>query len=425
MTQIELAKRGIISEEIKKISKKEGIDEEIIRRRVASGKIVIFKNVDKDIEPVGIGRGLRVKINANVGTSSDLVNIEEELEKARVAVRYGADTIMDLSTGGDLDYIRGLFSKFEVPLGSVPIYQAAVEALNKGRAIVDMDEDDIFKSIEKHAKDVDFYTIHAGITKEALDKLIKAKRIAGIVSRGGAFLAAYMLHNDSENPLYKDFDYVLEISREYDVVISLGDALRPGSVADASDAPQIQELIILGELVERARESNVQVIVEGPGHMPLNEIEANVRLQKKICKDAPFYVLGPIVTDIAPGYDHITGAIGAAIAAYSGADFICYVTPAEHLALPSVEDVKLGVIAAKIAAHAADIARGKDIEWDIEMSKARARLDWEKQFELCIDKEKALEYRKKRSPKVLDTCTMCGKYCAMKLIKNYVLPKKC
>ncbi len=420
MTQIELAKKGIISEEIKKISKKEGIDEEIIRRRIADGRIVIFKNENKDVEPVGVGYGLRVKINANVGTSSDYVNIEEELEKARIAIKYGADTIMDLSTGGDLDYIRRLFAKFEVPLGSVPIYQAAVEALNRGRAIVDMSEDDILRAVEKHAKDVDFYTIHAGITRESLDRLIKAKRITGIVSRGGAFLAAYMLHNDAENPLYKNFDYILEISREHDVVISLGDALRPGSIADASDSAQIQELIVLGELVERARESNVQVIVEGPGHVPLNEIEANVRLQKKICKGAPFYVLGPIVTDIAPGYDHITGAIGAAIAAYSGADFICYVTPAEHLALPTVEDVKLGVIAAKIAAHAADIARGKDIEWDIEMSRARARLDWKKQFELCIDKEKAAEYRKRRTPKIQDTCTMCGKYCAMKIIKSYL-----
>ncbi len=420
MTQIELAKKGIISEEVKKISKKEGIEEEIIRRRIANGRIVIFKNEDKDVEPVGVGYGLRVKINANVGTSSDYVNIEEELEKARIAIKYGADTIMDLSTGGDLDYIRKLFSKFKIPLGSVPIYQSAVETLNRGRSIVDMDEDDIFKAIEKHAKDVDFYTIHAGITREALDKLIKSKRIAGIVSRGGAFLAAYMLHNDVENPLYKNFDYILEISREYDVVISLGDALRPGSVADASDAAQIQELIVLGELVERARENNVQVIVEGPGHVPLNEIEANVKLQKKICRGAPFYVLGPIVTDIAPGYDHITGAIGAAIAAYSGADFICYVTPAEHLALPTVEDVKLGVIAAKIAAHAADIAKGRDMEWDIEISKARAKLDWEKQFKLCIDKEKAMEYRKKRAPKVHDTCTMCGKYCAMKLVRGYV-----
>ncbi|RLG57846.1 MAG: phosphomethylpyrimidine synthase [Candidatus Hydrothermarchaeota archaeon] len=410
----------LLSEEVKEISKKEKISEEKIAKRVAQGKIVILKNVLRDIPPVGIGKGLRVKINANIGTSPDYVNIDEELEKGKVAVKYGADTLMDLSTGGDLDKIRREILKIPVPLGTVPIYQAGVESAIKKGSIVDMSEDEILKVIEKHAKDgVDFMTLHVGITKESLEKLERQKRIMGIVSRGGSFIACWMLHNKEENPLYKNYDYILEIAKEYNVVLSLGDALRPGAIADASDRAQIQELIILGELVDRAREKKVQCMVEGPGHMRLNEIEANVIIQKKLCKEAPFYVLGPLVTDIAPGYDHIAGAIGGTIAAYAGADFLCYVTPAEHLALPSVEDVKLGVIASKIAAHAVDIARGLDYELDLEMSKARAELNWKKQFELCIDKEKAIEYRKRRKPQDKDVCTMCGRYCAVKLIKRF------
>lgn len=410
----------LLSEEVKEISKKEKISEEKIAKRVAQGKIVILKNVLRDIPPVGIGKGLRVKINANIGTSPDYVNIDEELEKGKVAVKYGADTLMDLSTGGDLDKIRREILKIPVPLGTVPIYQAGVESAIKKGSIVDMSEDEILKVIEKHAKDaVDFMTLHVGITKESLEKLERQKRIMGIVSRGGSFIACWMLHNKEENPLYKNYDYILEIAKEYNVVLSLGDALRPGAIADASDRAQIQELIILGELVDRAREKKVQCMVEGPGHMRLNEIEANVIIQKKLCKEAPFYVLGPLVTDIAPGYDHIAGAIGGTIAAYAGADFLCYVTPAEHLALPSVEDVKLGVIASKIAAHAVDIARGLDYELDLEMSKARAELNWKKQFELCIDKKKAIEYRKRRKPQDKDVCTMCGRYCAVKLIKRF------
>ncbi len=410
----------LLGEEVKEISRKEKISEEKIAKRVAQGKIVILKNVLRDIPPVGIGKGLRVKINANIGTSPDYVNIDEELKKGKVAVKYGADTLMDLSTGGNLDEIRREILKIPVPLGTVPIYQAGVESAIKKGSIVDMSEDEILKVIEKHAKDgVDFMTLHAGITKESLEKLERQKRIMGIVSRGGSFIACWMLHNKEENPLYKNYDYILEIAKEYNVVLSLGDALRPGAIADATDRAQIQELIILGELVDRAREEKVQCMVEGPGHMKLNEIEANVIIQKKLCKEAPFYVLGPLVTDIAPGYDHIAGAIGGAIAAYAGADFLCYVTPAEHLALPSVEDVKLGVIASKIAAHAVDIARGLDYELDLEMSKARAELNWKKQFELCIDKEKAIEYRKRRKPQDKDVCTMCGSYCAVKLIKRF------
>ncbi len=410
----------LLGEEVKEISRKEKISEEKIAKRVAQGKIVILKNVLRDIPPVGIGKGLRVKVNANIGTSPDYVNIDEELEKGKVAVKYGADTLMDLSTGGNLDEIRREVLKIPVPLGTVPIYQAGVESAIKKGSIVDMSEDEILKVIEKHAKDgVDFMTLHVGITKESLEKLERQKRIMGIVSRGGSFIACWMLHNKEENPLYKNYDYILEIAKEYNVVLSLGDALRPGAIADASDRAQIQELIILGELVDRAREKKVQCMVEGPGHMKLNEIEANVIIQKKLCKEAPFYVLGPLVTDIAPGYDHIAGAIGGAIAAYAGADFLCYITPAEHLALPSVEDVKLGVIASKIAAHAVDIARGLDYELDLEMSKARAELNWKKQFELCIDKEKAIEYRKRRKPQDKDVCTMCGRYCAVKLIKRF------
>ena len=410
-----------LENEIKKISKLEGIDEEVIYRRFRKGRVVILGNYVREIEPIGIGEGLRVKINANIGTSPDYISIEEELEKARVAIKYGAHTLMDLSTGGDLDEIRRAILKIGVPIGTVPIYQAGVEAARKKGKIVDMSEDEILGTIEKQAKDgVDFMTLHVGITRESLGKLERQKRITGIVSRGGSFIACWMLYNDQENPLYKNFDYILEIAKEYNVTLSLGDALRPGSIPDSTDRAQIQELIILGELVDKCREVGVQCMVEGPGHMKINEIRANVVIQKKLCRGAPFYVLGPLVTDIAPGYDHIAGAIRGAIAAYAGADFLCYVTPAEHLALPTVEDVKLGVIASRIAAHAADIARGIDEELDIEMSRARAKFDWEKQFELCIDREKAERYRASRKPADKDVCTMCGSFCAIKLIKSYL-----
>jgi len=328
---------------------------------------------------------------------------------------------MDLSTGGDLDEIRKEILEIPVPLGTVPIYQAAAEVISKGGSIVDMSEDDLFNVIEAQAKEgVDFMTVHTGMTKESLERLTNQGRLTGIVSRGGSFLAAWILHNDKENPLFADFDSLLDIARGHEVTLSLGDALRPGSIKDSTDRAQIQELIILGEHVDRAREKGVQCMVEGPGHVPLNEIEANVTLQKKLCGSAPFYVLGPLVTDIAPGYDHITGAIGGAVAAMAGADFLCYVTPSEHLALPDVEDVKNGVIASKIAAHAADVTRGIDMERDVEMAGARARLDWEKQFELCINPEKAMEFRNRRHPQTPDVCTMCGEFCAMKMVKGYL-----
>jgi phosphomethylpyrimidine synthase len=422
MTQMALARKGEITEEMKAVSEREEISVEKIQRGIASGRIVIPRNMVREgISPVGIGPGLRVKVNANIGTSPDRASLKEEMEKAMVAVECGADTLMDLSTGGDLDKIRRKILKIPVPLGTVPIYQAGIEAVKKHGAIVDMTEDEIFGVIEKHAKDgVDFMTLHAGITEESLQTLLHQGRLTGIVSRGGSFLAAWMVHNKKENPLYEDFNYLLEIAKEYDVTLSLGDALRPGSIKDASDRPQFHELIILGELVKRARKEDVQCMVEGPGHVPINEIEANVALEKKICGGAPFYVLGPLVTDIAPGYDHISGAIGGAIAAMAGADFLCYVTPSEHLALPTAEDVRAGVIASKIAAHAADIARGIDVERDHEISRARANLEWEKQFKLCIDPEKAMEYRRKRLPKDKEICTMCGEYCALRMLKEYL-----
>lgn len=424
-SQMELARRGVVSEEMQYIAEREGVSAEYVRRKVAEGRIVIPKNVKREFPPIGIGEGLRVKINANIGTSKDLCDVDLELKKAEVAIEAGADTIMDLSTGGDLDEIRRrILREVEVPLGTVPIYQAAIEAQSRHGAIVDMTEDDIFNVIERHVKDgVDFMTVHCGVTRESVERVIRQRRLLGIVSRGGTFLTAWIIHNQEENPLYANYDYLLEIAREYDVALSLGDGLRPGCIHDATDKPQIQELLIIGELVKRAREAGVQAMVEGPGHIPLDQIEVNVKLEKSICDGAPFYVLGPLVTDVAPGYDHIVGAIGGAVAAMAGADFLCYVTPSEHLALPSVEDVREGVIAAKIAAHAADLVRRREMEarWDYEISKARADLDWERQFRYAIDPVKARRIRESRSPRELEVCTMCGEFCAIRLLKKYLL----
>lgn len=421
MTQMRDAKEGRITDAMKKVAEAENIRVEKLRMLVASGEAVIIGNTARKTEPLGVGRGLRVKVNANIGTSPDYTDMEEEVEKAKTAMKYGADTIMDLSTGGDISRMRReLLKKIPLPLGTVPIYQAGVESIGKNGSIVDMDVDTLFNTIEEQAREgVDFMTVHAGMTMESLEKYMSQRRLAGMVSRGGCFLAAWMLHNKKENPLYSDYDYLLEVAGEYDVTLSLGDALRPGSIKDSTDSAQVQELIILGELVDRARKSGVQCIVEGPGHIPLNEIEANVILQKKLCRGAPFYVLGPLVTDIAPGYDHITGAIGGAVAAFFGADFLCYVTPSEHLALPNVEDVRKGVVASKIAAHAADLARGIDVERDNAMARARANLNWSGQFKLCIDAQKAMEYRKERKPATSEVCTMCGNYCAIKLAKQF------
>ena len=411
--------RGRVTEEVAEVARAEGIEPEKLRRLVLEGKVVIPRNPVHSPKSMGIGEGLRVKVNANIGTSPDRANADEEIEKARIAVKYGADTIMDLSSGGDVDSTRkAILKNVDVALGTVPIYQSAIEMMKKS-SLLDLTSDMIFRDIEKQAKDgVDFMTVHCGVTRESTSRLKEAKRLTSVVSRGGSFLITWMLHNDKENPLYEEFDYLLEIAGKYEITLSLGDGLRPGCIADASDKPQMHELIVLGELVERAREKDVQVMVEGPGHVPINQIEANVRMEKSVCKDAPFYVLGPLVTDIAPGYDHITAAIGGALAAYCGADYLCYVTPAEHLSLPTIEDVKTGVIASKIAAHSADLAKGKDWDLDSDMSKARKALDWNEMFKIALDPEKAKGVRKKGQSKDSEVCSMCGEYCAMKIMSN-------
>jgi phosphomethylpyrimidine synthase len=423
MTLMRRAKFGI-TDEISEVAKAENIDPEKLRRLVMEGKVVIPINPVHSPRPVGIGKGLSVKINVNIGTSPDHIDLDEELEKARVALKYGTDSIMDLSIGGNIDEVRSaILKEIDVPMGTVPIYQAGIEMAKKS-AVVDMTEDQIFNGIEKHAKDgVDFMTVHCGVTRESIDRLKRQGRVTDIVSRGGAFLMAWILHNDMENPLYSNYDYLLELAQKYEFTLSLGDGLRPGCIADATDRPQLQELIILGELVDRAREAGVQTMVEGPGHVPMDQIEANIRMEKTVCKDAPFYVLGPLVTDIAPGYDHIVGAIGGALAAYYGADFLCYVTPSEHLALPSVDDVRAGVIASRIAAHAADLARGKGFESDLAMSKSRKALDWDEQFKHVLDPELANEYRKARKSADSNVCSMCGDLCAISLVKQYLEDK--
>ena len=422
MTQKSEAMKGNVTPEMEDVAKNENIDVNKLVKLIADGKVVIPKNVNSNVKACGIGEGLTTKINANIGSSSKIDDLDLEINKAKLAVEYGADAIMDLSTGSDLKLFRKkIMESIDVCIGTVPIYEAGVVTLAKNKEIIDMDPDDIFKAIENQAREgVDFMTLHCGITKDLVEKLEKQKRMMGIVSRGGTFMASWIKHNGEENPLYKNYDYLLELSYEYDITLSLGDGLRPGCLADASDIPQIQELVNLGGLVKRAQDANVQVMVEGPGHMPLNQIKANMEIQKTICHGAPFYVLGPLVTDLAPGYDHITSAIGGAIAATSGANFLCYVTPAEHLSLPSLEDVKEGVIASKIAAEAADVARGLPQVWarEREMAKARREFDWEKQFELAFDKSKPRTYRDKCELDDDEMCAMCGEYCAVKIAKG-------
>lgn len=408
---------------LNKIAKEEGVDVDFLLAGLSTGEIVIPKNRNRRLrKPIGIGKGLRTKVNANIGTSPDSANLKVELRKLRVAEDAGADTIMDLSTGGDLDEIRrAILEEAKIPVGTVPIYQACVETVATKRSVVDMEIDHIFQVIEKHAQDgVDFITVHCGVTMEAVEKLKKQKRITEVVSRGGRFLIEWMLYNKSENPLYEYYDRLLEIAKEYGVTLSLGDGLRPGSLADASDRPQIQELIIIGELVDRAREAGVQAIVEGPGHVPMDQIESNVLMEKTLCKGAPFYVLGPLVTDISPGYDHISAAIGGAIAAQCGADFLCYVTPTEHLSLPDIEDVREGVIALRIAAHAADIAKGvkNAADWDRRLSKMRKKLDWNGMIKLSIDPERAKKVRERSPSKSRKACSMCGEYCVIKNLEE-------
>jgi phosphomethylpyrimidine synthase len=425
MTQLQAAQKGIITEQMKKAAQLEEISAQELMEKIAVGEVVLPCNINhKGIRPIAVGKGLSTKINANIGTSDAYPELEKELDKLHMAVEAGAHSLMDLSTGGDIDAVRKkVVEECPVMVGTVPLYQVIVESQKDGKRVIDMSADEIFAGIEKHCSDgVDFITVHCGVTLEVIDELKRTGRIMDIVSRGGSFTTAWMLHNKKQNPLYEQYDRLLDIALRYDVTLSLGDGLRPGCLADATDGPQISELIILGSLVKRARERGVQVMVEGPGHVPLDQIEANMKLQKTICHNAPFYVLGPLVTDVAPGYDHITSAIGGAIAASSGADFLCYVTPAEHLGLPTMEDVKEGVIASRIAAHAADLVKGVKgaWEWDRQMAKARKNLDWEKQIALAIDPQKAGKMRKEKNEDSQKYCTMCGKFCAYQIVSEYL-----
>lgn len=428
MTQIEAARKGIISEEMELCAKKEGVSPEYIREGVATGTIVVIRNmIHTGIHPLAIGKGLKTKVNANIGTSQDRVDLDLELEKVKVCISAGADTIMDLSTGGNIREIRKAIIKAStIPVGTVPIYQAAAEMLEQKKAIIEITDEDMFRVIEENGEDgVDFITVHCGVTKRSVSCIEEEGRILGIVSRGGSIIRNWIAFNQKENPLYEHFDRLVEIARHYDMVLSLGDGLRPGCLADATDRGQVQELIILGELAKRAREMGVQVMIEGPGHIPLHEIEANIKLQKSLCNGAPFYVLGPLPTDIAPGYDHITAAIGGAIAGAAGADFLCYVTPSEHLRLPSLEDVREGIMASRIAAHISDIAKGLPgaLEKDFKMARYRKEFDWEGQVKESIDPEKTEKLLEKSKSAEDKGCTMCGDFCAIKLgkVANHTL----
>lgn len=415
-TQMNAARQGLITKEMQAVAQKEQMEPDTLRRLVAEGKVAIPANrLHTCLEPNGIGSMLRTKINVNLGTSRDWKDLDMELQKVNDAVSMGAESIMDLSSYGDTQkFRRRLTAECPAIIGTVPIYDAVVYY---HKALREITSEEWIKIVEMHAKDgVDFMTIHVGINRSTAKRFKDARRLTNIVSRGGSIIFAWMEMTGQENPFYEHFDQILDICRAYDVTLSLGDACRPGCLADAGDISQIEELVTLGELTRRAWAKDVQVIIEGPGHMPLNQIEANMKIQQTICQGAPFYVLGPLVTDIAPGYDHITAAIGGALAAASGAAFLCYVTPAEHLRLPDLSDVKEGIIASKIAAHAADIAKGIPgaADWDHQMSAARKRLDWEEMFRLCIDPEKAQRYRAEAKPEKEDTCSMCGNFCAVK-----------
>lgn len=405
-------------EELEKVASEEKVSLDFLTENISSGRIVILKNrLHRNAHPVGVGQGLRTKVNANVGTSPDFVDFDLELEKLKASIKYGADTVMDLSTGGDIRDLRiEILKQSTIPVGTVPIYETVCSLTKQGRSPEEMTKDDLFSVIHDHLETgVDFITVHCGLTRRALETIEKKKRLTGVVSRGGSFLARWMRKNQKENPLYEYYDKLLDLAKAYNATLSLGDGLRPGAIADATDRIQIDELLVLGELVQRAREKGVFAMVEGPGHVPIQEIEANVLLEKKLCEDAPFYVLGPLVIDCAPGYDHIVSAIGGAIAGACGADFLCYVTPAEHLTLPSLEDVRDGIIASRIAAHAADIAKGikgaRNI--DEEISKARKSFEWDRMMALSLDPEKTREKRG-RIPTDYRKCGMCGEFCAMR-----------
>ncbi|GLI55687.1 phosphomethylpyrimidine synthase [Propionigenium maris DSM 9537] len=419
-TQMEAARKGIFTKQMEEVLREETVSKEFLMAEMAAGRIVIPANKKhKNIVGKAVGNGLKTKVNVNLGVSEDECNNHLELEKVRTAIDMKADAIMDLSIYGDTkNFRKKLVEMSPVMLGTVPMYDAVAKY---GKDIGRMTVEDLFEVVVEHCEDgIDFLTIHAGLNLECVKRIQNNPRLTHIVSRGGSILYEWMLINKKENPFYEHFDRLLDICREYDVTLSLGDGLRPGSLKDATDAPQIQELLILGELTKEAWKKDVQVMIEGPGHVPFNEIAGNMMLEKKLCHGAPFYILGPLVTDIAPGYDHITSAIGGTLAATHGADFLCYVTPAEHLRLPDLQDMKEGIIASRIAAHAADIANGVKgaIDWDHEMSKARGELNWERMFELAIDPEKAREYRKSSSPENEEVCTMCGDLCPIKRGKD-------
>lgn len=425
MTLMEDAKKGIITPQMEAVARDEGIDAKTICSCVARGTISIPNNPVRDCRVVGIGKYLSTKVNANIGTSRDYINIDEEVEKAKTAETFGADALMDLSTGGDLDLIRKkIMDAVNIPIGSVPIYQAA----SSKKTVVDMTSDDMFNAVRKHAKDgIDFVTIHAGVNQDSMKRIKQGDRITDIVSRGGSFTLAWMLHNAEDNPFYSEYDYLLEITHEYDMAVSLGDGMRPGCIHDASDGPSFMEFITLGELVKRTREADIQCFVEGPGHVPIDEVELSVKGMKSLCNNAPLYLLGPLVTDIAPGYDHITGAIGGTLAGMYGTDFLCMTTPAEHLALPTNDDIREGTIVTKIAAHAADLTKEGQKERartvDDKMAHARKNLDWDTQFDLAIDGEKAKSIRDSRNTGS-GACSMCGDLCAMKIVSKALEEEK-
>jgi len=426
MTQLLRARNQEITPEMRQVADSEGLDAEEIRRLVADGAVVIPKNRLRSFNAVGIGRGLRTKVNANIGTSPRRADVQEELDKLDVAIQAGADAVMDLSTGGDLDSIRKtIIDASPVMVGTVPIYQVA--SMRKAE-FVDIEADEIFEAIEKHASSgVDFVTVHCGVTCNLLPRILdEQERVMGVVSRGGGLLVAWMQKHGKQNPLFEHYDRLLDIALEYDVTLSLGDGLRPGSVLDATDELQMEELYTLGRLARRAYERGVQCMIEGPGHVPLDQIEMNVKLEKRICNGAPFYVLGPLTTDIAPGFDHITGAIGGAVAAGAGVDFLCYVTPAEHLRLPVKADVRMGVIASRIAAHSGDIVKGVKgaIEKDRSMSVARKNLDWESMYELAIDPGCARAFRQDSESYSEEVCTMCGDFCPINISNRLQKEKK-
>jgi phosphomethylpyrimidine synthase len=425
MTQIEAARSNQITDAMHQVAQKEGISPETVREKIAAGVVVIPKNRNRNCQACGIGMGLKTKVNANIGTSPSHCNLEEELSKLDVAVAAGADAVMDLSTGGNLDRILQTVLEYSpVMVGTVPIYKVVSKLMAENKAAVEMTADDLMEEIEMQAAaGVDFITVHCGITRQSLSVLKECDRIMGMVSRGGTFIAEWIIAHKQENPLYAQYDRLLEICRQHDVTLSLGDGLRPGAIHDAEDRAQISEMLILGELARRARNAGVQVMIEGPGHVPLSRIAGDVQLQKRLCDNAPYYVLGPLPTDIAPGYDHLVGAVGGAIAAAAGADFLCYLTPAEHLHLPTIQDVHDGVMATRIAAHIGDLEKklpGAE-DWDRAMSLARRKFDWDTMFSQAIDPQLARKRRMQSEDHHRDVCTMCGDLCAIKTFDRVTL----